>query len=153
MRFLALNGDFFVFSDRILFLHHMPPALSLHPELAPAFNAWTIYGLGSENENLPRIIVLKSIGEDPEASKSVWGVGYLPSEFQGVQCRTRGEPVLFLSHPQGISSGLRRKTLHALADINQQTASQIGGPETLLRTTQYELAFLMQTSASEAFGS
>ncbi len=135
--------------------NHGPAQLMMHSGSAnagaPSFGAWTTYGLGSENDNLPGFIVLNSGGKNPDAGKSVWGAGYLPSVFQGVQCRTRGEPVLFLSNPKGISSQLRRKTLDALAEINHQTASEIGDPETLSRIAQYELAFRMQTSAAEVF--
>ena len=135
--------------------NHGPAQLMMNSGTANAggasFGAWTTYGLGSENENLPGFIVLNSGGKNPDAGKSVWGAGYLPSVFQGVQCRSKGEPVLFLSNPQGISSSLRRKTLDALADINQQTAAEIGDPETVSRIAQYELAFRMQTSAAEVF--
>jgi hypothetical protein len=135
--------------------NHGPAQLMMHSGTANAgaasFGAWTTYGLGSENENLPGFIVLTSGGKNPDAGKSVWGAGYLPSVFQGVQCRSQGEPVLFLSNPQGISRSLRRKTLDALAEINQKTAQEIGDAETVSRIAQYELAFRMQTSAADAF--
>jgi uncharacterized protein (DUF1501 family) len=135
--------------------NHGPAQLLLHtgsptPGSASA-GSWATYGLGSENQDLPGFIVLTSGGKNPDAGKSVWGSGFLPSVYQGVQCRSKGEPVLFLSNPEGVSSALRRQTLDALADINQQTAAEIGDPETLTRIAQFEMAFRMQTSASDAF--
>ena len=135
--------------------NHGPAQLLLHtgtqnPGWASA-GAWTTYGLGSENQNLPGFIVLTSGGKNPDAGKSVWGSGFLPSVYQGVQCRSQGDPVLFLSNPEGITRGLRRRTLDALNEINQKTAKEVGDPETLTRIAQYELAFRMQVDASDAF--
>jgi len=135
--------------------NHGPAQLLLHtgtqnPGWASA-GAWATYGLGSENQNLPGFIVLTSGGKNPDAGKSVWGSGFLPSVYQGVQCRSQGDPVLFLSNPQGITRNLRRRTLDALSEINRKTAQQTGDPETLTRIAQYELAFRMQVDASEAF--
>jgi hypothetical protein len=118
---------------------------------AASFGAWSTYGLGSENDNLPGFIVLTSGGKNPDAGKSVWGSGFLPSVYQGVQCRSQGDPVLFLGNPDGISTALRRRTLDALNDINQRVATEIGDPETLTRIAQYEMAFRMQIHASDAF--
>lgn len=135
--------------------NHGPAQLLMHtgtqnPGWASA-GAWATYGLGSENQNLPGFIVLTSGGKNPDAGKSVWGSGFLPSVYQGVQCRSQGDPVLFLSNPDGITRGLRRRTLDALNEINQKTAKEVGDPETLTRIAQYELAFRMQVSASDAF--
>ena len=76
---------------------------------APALGAWATYGLGSENQNLPGFIVLTSGGKNPDAGKSVWGAGYLPSVYQGVQCRSQGDPVLYLGDPPGIARLARVK--------------------------------------------
>ena len=135
--------------------NHGPAQLVMHtgsqnPGSASA-GAWATYGLGSENQDLPGFIVLTSGGKNPDAGKSVWGSGFLPSVYQGVQCRSHGDPVLFLSNPEGVSTAQRRNTLNALAEINQLTARQIGDPETLTRIAQFELAFRMQTSATDAF--
>ncbi|MCC6231362.1 MAG: DUF1501 domain-containing protein [Verrucomicrobiales bacterium] len=135
--------------------NHGPAQLLMHtgtqnPGAASA-GAWATYGLGSENQNLPGFIVLTSGGKNPDAGKSIWGSGFLPSVFQGVQCRSQGDPVLFLSNPAGITRGLRRRTLDALAEINEKTARDVGDPETLTRIAQYELAFRMQVDASDAF--
>ncbi len=135
--------------------NHGPAQLLMHtgtqnPGWAST-GAWATYGLGSENQNLPGFIVLTSGGKNPDAGKSVWGSGFLPSVYQGVQCRSQGDPVLFLSNPDGITRGLRRRTLDALNEINQKTAKEVGDPETLTRIAQYELAFRMQVDASDAF--
>ena len=135
--------------------NHAPAQLLLHtgyPNLGyPSIGAWATYGLGTENENLPGYIVLVSGGRTPSAGKSVWGAGYLPSVHQGVQCRSQGDPVLYLSNPKGISRALRRHSLDAISKINQETYDEVGDPETLTRISQYEMAFRMQTSATEAF--
>ncbi len=110
-----------------------------------------MYGLGSENENLPGFIVLVSGGKTPSAGKSVWGSGFLPSVYQGVQCRSQGDPVLYLSNPKSVSRDQRRRALDALERINQETFEETGDPEVLTRIAQYEMAFRMQTHAAEAF--
>jgi uncharacterized protein (DUF1501 family) len=94
---------------------------------------------------------MTSGGVNPDAGKSVWGSGFLPSVYQGVQCRSQGEPVLFLQNPDGVSQSLRRRTLDALSDINAQIAQEIGDPETVTRIAQYEMAYRMQIHASDAF--
>lgn len=133
--------------------NHAPAQLLLHtgqPQLGnPAMGAWVTYGLGSENENLPGFVVLASGGKTPSAGKSVWGSGFLPTVYQGVQCRTTGDPVLYLSNPAGVSDRLRRTSLDAMRDLNQLQLQQVGDPETLTRIAQYELAYRMQTSVPE----
>ena len=150
-------------ADRLCFIksmvtdqfNHGPAQLLMHtgsqnPGL-PAAGAWVTYGLGSPNQNLPGFIVLTSGGKLPDAGKTVWGSGYLPSVFQGVQCRSEGDPVLFLTNPAGVSRDLRRSMLDAIEAINRDTAAEFGDPETVTRVAQYELAFRMQTEAAEAF--
>ncbi|QEG00398.1 hypothetical protein Mal15_44680 [Stieleria maiorica] len=135
--------------------NHGPAQLLLHTgnqNLGSAsFGAWTMYGLGSESENLPGFIVLVSGGKTPSAGKSVWGSGFLPSVYQGVQCRSKGDPVLYLSNPESVSMQQRRRALDAINRINQQTFEETGDPEVLTRISQYEMAFRMQTHAAEAF--
>ncbi len=115
----------------------------------PSMGSWVTYGLGSENENLPGFVVLISSGVQPSAGQSAWGSGFLPSVFQGVQCRSKGDPVLYVSDPAGMNREMRRKTLDALRDLNQEQAQEMGNPETATRIAQYELAFRMQTSVPE----
>lgn len=117
----------------------------------PSIGAWATYGLGSENQNLPGFIVLTSGGKNPDAGKSVWGAGYLPSVYQGVQCRSEGEPVLYLRNPEGITRSIRRHSLDTLDRLNQKIAREVGDAETVTRIAQYEMAFRMQTHATDAF--
>ncbi|MEM1070871.1 MAG: DUF1501 domain-containing protein, partial [Planctomycetota bacterium] len=145
----------FVLSMHTTQFNHAPAQLLLHTGNQilghASFGAWTMYGLGSENENLPGFIVLVSGGKTPSAGKSVWGSGYLPSVYQGVQCRSKGDPVLYLSNPEGITREQRRRSLDALQRLNERTFEETGDSEVLTRISQYEMAFRMQTHATEAF--
>lgn len=114
----------------------------------PSMGAWVTYGLGSENRNLPGFIVLASTNLIP-AGKPLWGAGFLPSIYQGVECRSDGDPVLFLNNPNGVSRSERRRMLDALDEVNRRAHARIGNPETLTRISQYEMAFRMQVEASE----
>jgi hypothetical protein len=134
--------------------NHAPAQLLLYtgsPRLGrPSMGAWVTYGLGSENENLPGFIVLVSGGKTPDAGKSVWGSGFLPTVYQGVQCRSEDEPVLYVSDPDGVSRDLRRRSIEVINEINRQTYEEFGDPETLTRIQQYEMAFRMQASVPDA---
>jgi len=133
--------------------NHAPAQMMLYtgsPRMGrPSLGAWTTYGLGSENANLPGFVVLISSGTNPSAGKSAWGSGFLPSVFQGVQCRSKGDPVLYLSNPEGMSRDVRKLSMDAIADLNKLQHDDFGDPETLTRTAQYELAFRMQIEAPE----
>ncbi|MDR3635253.1 MAG: DUF1501 domain-containing protein [Isosphaeraceae bacterium] len=133
--------------------NHAPAQLYLHtgtPQFGGAsIGAWATYGLGSENQDLPGFVVLTSGGKTPDAGKSVWGSGFLPSVYQGVQCRSPGDPVLFLSNPNGMDRTGRRETLDTLKTLNEWQARAIGDPETVTRIAQYELAYRMQIAAPE----
>ncbi|MCA1684872.1 MAG: DUF1501 domain-containing protein, partial [Planctomycetia bacterium] len=115
----------------------------------PSMGAWATYGLGTENENLPGYVVLISSGVQPNGGKSSFGSGFIPSVYQGVQCRSQGDPVLYASDPAGMDRALRRESLDALRDLNAIQARELGHPETLTRIAQYELAYRMQTSVPE----
>ncbi len=115
----------------------------------PSFGSWVTYGLGSENENLPAYVVLISSGVQPNGGKATFGSGFLPSIYQGVQCRSQGDPVLFVSNPPGMSRELRRESLDVLGKLNESQANEQGHRETQTRISQYELAFRMQTSVPE----
>jgi hypothetical protein len=134
--------------------NHAPAQLLLHTGNQnfgyASAGAWVTYGLGSENQNLPGFIVLLSGGTFPDAGKSVWGSGFLPGVYQGVQCRSKGDPVLFLSNPEGMDATLRRRVVETVNEINRQTYEQIGDPETVTRISQYEMASRMQMAASDA---
>ena len=130
--------------------NHAPAELLLHtgsPRFGSAsMGSWVTYGLGSENQDLPGFVVLVSGDSDPSAGKSVWGSGFLPSVFQGVQCRTAGEPILYVSDPPGMTRDVRRRSLDALGKLNRLELAEFGDPETLTRISQYELAYRMQIS-------
>jgi len=134
--------------------NHAPAQLMLFsgsPRLGrPSMGSWVTYGLGSENDNLPGYIVLVSGGKTPSAGKSVWGSGFLPTVYQGVQCRSEGDPVLYLSDPKGVDRNLRGKTIEAISRINEQEYREAQDPEILTRIQQYEMAFRMQVSVPEA---
>ncbi|MBT5926642.1 MAG: DUF1501 domain-containing protein [Verrucomicrobia bacterium] len=115
----------------------------------PSIGSWVTYGLGTENQNLPGFVVLISSGVQPNGGRNSYGSGFLPSVYQGVQCRSKGDPVLFASDPAGLPRALRRKSLDVLNELNALQADEFGHPETLTRMAQYELAFRMQTSVPE----
>ena len=133
--------------------NHAPAQLLLHtgsPRLGrPSMGSWLTYGLGSESDDLPGFVVLVSGGKTPSAGKSIWGSGFLPSIYQGVQCRSKGDPVLYLSDPEGMDRSLRGKTIEAINTINQKEYESVGDPEILTRISQYEMAYKMQVSVPE----
>jgi hypothetical protein len=109
-----------------------------------AMGSWITYGLGSENDDLPGFVVLISGGTDPTGGKALWSTGFLPTVYQGVQCRTVGDPILYVSDPKGMDRSARRRSLDALRALNEYEFKEVGDPETLTRISQYELAFRMQ---------
>ncbi len=117
----------------------------------PSFGAWLSYGLGSENENLPKFVALTSwsLGGGQPLYERLWGSGFLPTRHQGVRFRGVGDPVLFLSNPPGIDPTLRRQLLDDIARLNRLKLDEFGDPEIETRMSQYELAFRMQTSVPE----
>jgi len=134
--------------------NHAPAQLFLYtgsPRLGrPSMGSWITWGLGSLNENLPAFIVLVSGNKTPDGGKSLWGSGFLPSVHQGVQCRSAGEPVLYVQDPSGMDRPGRRRMLDALGDLNRAGAALHADPETLSRIEHFELAFRMQISVPEA---
>ena len=133
--------------------NHAPAQLMMHTGSAqlgrPSLGSWVTYGLGSENQNLPGFVVLTSGGFKPDAGKQVWGNGFLPSVYQGVHCRSEGEPILFLNNPDGTSRNLRKMTIDAINQVNQETYTEFGDPETLARISQYEMAYRMQIAVPD----
>jgi hypothetical protein len=115
----------------------------------PSMGSWVTYGLGSENQNLPGFVVLTSGGRNPDAGKSVWGSGFLPSVYQGVQCRSEGDPVLFIKDPHGMDRDLRRASIDAINKVNEEEYKEYKDPEILSRISQYEMAYKMQIAAPE----
>ena len=133
--------------------NHSPAQLLLHTGTSrlgsPSIGSWVTYGLGSESQDLPGFVVLSSGGKTPSAGKSLWGSGFLPTVYQGVQCRTSGDPVLYLSNPKGMSRALRRRTLDTLRDLNELQFERLQDDETQTRIAQYELAYRMQIAVPE----
>lgn len=133
--------------------NHAPAQLMMHtgsPRLGrPSMGSWVTYGLGSENSDLPGFVVLNSGGSNPDAGKMVWGNGFLPSVYQGVQCRSKGDPVLYLNNPDGIHRNQRKASIHAINEVNRLAYEEFQDAETLSRIAQYEMAFRMQMSVPE----
>ncbi|MBK9167519.1 MAG: DUF1501 domain-containing protein [Bryobacterales bacterium] len=119
----------------------------------PSLGSWVSYGLGTENENLPAFVVFVSqtsgLNIDQPLFSRLWGAGFLPSNYQGVQFRSGGDPVLYLSDPPGISRDGRRRMLDSLESLNRMRHDAFGDPEIETRIGQYEMAFRMQTSVPE----
>lgn len=115
----------------------------------PSIGSWVTYGLGTENQNLPGFVVLISSGVQPNGGKNSFGSGFLPSVYQGVQCRSKGDPVLYASDPAGIDRDVRRMSLDTLRELNEAQFRELGHPETQTRIAQYELAYRMQLSVPE----
>ena len=111
--------------------------------------SWVTYGLGSENSNLPGFVVLTSGGRNPDAGKSIWGSGFLPSVYQGVQCRSEGDPVLFLEDPNGFDRDMRKASIEAINNVNELSYNEYKDPEILARISQYEMAFKMQIAVPD----
>jgi len=133
--------------------NHAPAQLLMHcgtPRLGrPSLGSWVTYGLGSENSNLPGFVVLTSGGRNPDAGKSVWGSGFLPSVYQGVQCRSVGDPVLFLKDPEGFDRDMRKASIEAINHVNELSYQEYQDPEIMARISQYEMAFKMQITVPE----
>lgn len=133
--------------------NHAPAELFLYTGSArnggAAMGSWLTWGLGSESDNLPGFVVLISGGTDPTGGKALWSTGFLPSVYQGVQCRSAGEPILYVNDPKGMSRDVRRRSLDALRQLNEIELQQFGDPETLTRINQYELAYRMQIAVPE----
>ncbi len=114
----------------------------------PCFGAWTLYGLGTESQNLPGFVVMNS-ANGLSGGASLYGSGFLPTIYQGVPFRKTGDPVLFLSNPAGVSEKMQRRTLDLIKDLNERHLNVVGDPEVATRINSFEMAYRMQTSAPE----
>jgi hypothetical protein len=114
----------------------------------PSLGAWTLYGLGTESENLPGYVVLSS-GNGTSGGASNWGCGFLPTIYAGIPFRSSGDPVLYLSNPKGFDDDTQRASLDALKRLNELSLANHHDPETLARIQSYEMAYRMQSSAPE----
>ena len=144
----SLNSEAINHDPAITFLQtgHQQPG-------RPSFGSWLSYGLGTENKDLPSFVVLISRGSavspaDPLYAR-LWGSGFLPSNHQGVSFRSSGDPVLYLSNPDGVSGDDRKRMLQSLGRLNQMQHAEALDPEINTRIAQYEMAYRMQTSVPE----
>lgn len=120
----------------------------------PSMGAWLSYGLGTLNKDLPDYVVMPSAHWSGKVNvqalySRLWGSGFLPSKHQGTSFQTAGDPVLFLSNPQGVDASVRRRMLDSLGDLNRKHFAEIGDPEIQTTIAQQEMAFRMQTSVPE----
>ncbi|MBM3822529.1 MAG: DUF1501 domain-containing protein [Verrucomicrobia bacterium] len=114
----------------------------------PSFGSWTLYGLGSEGENLPGYVVLTS-AKGTSGGASNYGCGFLPTLYSGIPLRPTGDPLLYLSNPRGFDLETQRASLDTLRELNQASLNVNGDPETAARIQNYEMAYQLQTSAPE----
>jgi len=115
----------------------------------PSMGAWVLYGLGSETQDLPAFVVFSSGAKGPSGGNSCWGSGFLPTVYQGVQFRSGGDPVLYLSNASGVDNELQRDTLDAVKQLNEMHLEKSGDPEIATRISSFEMAFRMQSVAPD----
>jgi hypothetical protein len=115
----------------------------------PSIGSWLTYGIGSESHDLPGFVVLLSGENAPDGGKSCWGSGFLPTVYQGVEFRSKGDPVLFVSNPKGVDAAARRGTIDLVSDMNGLHGADVGDPEIDTRIAAYEMAYRMQSSVPE----
>jgi hypothetical protein len=115
----------------------------------PSMGSWVLYGLGSEAKDLPAFVVFSSGKKGPSGGNSCWGSGFLPTVYQGVEFRSNGDPVLYLSNPKGVDQELQRDTLDSINRLNKMRLDVTGDPEIATRINSFEMAFRMQASAPE----
>lgn len=133
--------------------NHAPAQLFMNTGIQipgrPSMGSWMTYGLGTENRDLPGFVVLISGENNPDGGKSCWSSGFLPAQYQGVELRSQGDPVLYVSNPDGMNAEIRRDSLDVLKELNRSALQSKGDPEIASRIEQYELAYRMQTSVPE----
>ncbi|MFO0881048.1 MAG: DUF1501 domain-containing protein [Gemmataceae bacterium] len=119
----------------------------------PSLGSWLSYGLGSMNQDLPAFVVMTPTWTGRKEAQAIynrlWGSGFLPSKHQGVAFRSQGDPVLYLTNPDGVTPAIRRRMLDSLARLNQEKFAEVADPEIQARIAQYEMAFRMQTSVPD----
>ncbi|MDG2213552.1 MAG: DUF1501 domain-containing protein, partial [Verrucomicrobiota bacterium] len=132
--------------------NHAPAQLFQHTGFGqfgrPGIGSWVSYGLGTENRDLPGYVVMIT-GNVAGAGNSLWSSGFLPTVHQGIEFRSQGDPVLFLSNPKGIKKPDRREIVDGVNFLNQKSLADVGDPEIATRIAQYELAYRMQSSVPE----
>ncbi len=115
----------------------------------PSMGSWTTYGLGSESSDLPGFVVLVSGKIDPGAGSSCWSSGFLPTTYQGIEFRTKGEPVPCVSNPEGVDAAARGRSVELISELNRRHLEETGDPEIATRIAAYEMGYRMQSSVPE----
>jgi len=133
--------------------NHAPAQIFMHTGSQqfgrPSIGSWTLYGLGSESQDLPGFVVFSSGSKGPSGGASNWGSGFLPTVYNGVTFRSQGDPILYLSNPKGVDAKIQRDTLDTLRTLNEQHLGVMGDPEIATRINSFEMAYRMQTSAPD----
>lgn len=133
--------------------NHAPGQIFMHTGSQqfgrPSLGAWTLYGLGSETQELPGFVVFSSGSKGPSGGASNWGSGFLPTVYNGVLFRSQGDPILYLSNPKGIDEQIQKDSFGAIRKLNQRHLDVVGDPEIATRINSYEMAGRMQSSAPE----
>jgi hypothetical protein len=133
--------------------NHAPAQIMMnsgHPLIGrPSMGSWLTYGIGSENANLPGFVVLVSGESNPDGGKACWASGFLPTEYQGVELRSQGDPVLYLSNPEGVTAEARRRSLDTPTELPRAKLRDAGDPEIATRIKAFEMAYRMQASVPE----
>jgi hypothetical protein len=142
----------FIYSMHTDQFNHVPAELLLFtgsPRLGrPSMGAWVTFGLGSECEDLPAFVLMSS-GRATRCGAACHGSGFLPTVYQGVQFRSGGDPVLSLSNPDGMDSSIRRASLDAVKELNEERLETVGDPEISTRIASFEMAYRMQSSVPD----
>jgi uncharacterized protein (DUF1501 family) len=132
--------------------NHAPAQIFLNTGFAqpgrPCLGAWTIYGLGSESQNLPAFVVM-STGAGISGGSANWSSGFMPSLYSGVRFRNQGDPILNVSSPKGVDAKLQRESLDLIEEMNRSHLGIVGDPEIETRIASYEMAYKLQSSAPE----
>ncbi len=149
--------------DEIAFLHSCTADSPIHGSAllmmnsgrilsgSPCLGSWLTYGLGSENENLPGFVVMLDHSGGPISGAKNWSSGFMPASYQATVMRSKGEPILDLAPPEGLSLNAQRRLLDTLREYNEEHAStRKGSSDLAARIASYELAFKMQQHAPEA---
>ncbi len=133
--------------------NHAPAQIFMHTGAQqfgrPSVGAWTLYGLGSESQDLPGFVVFSSGAKGPSGGASNWGSGFLPTVYNGVLFRSQGDPILYLSNPKGVDDTIQKDTLDSIKRLNQKHFEVMGDPEITTRINSFEMAYRMQTSAPD----
>jgi len=133
--------------------NHAPAQIMMHTGSPlfgrPSVGAWTLYGLGAESRNLPGFVVFSSGSKGPSGGASNWGSGFLPTVYSGVMFRSQGDPILYLSNPNGVDDHIQHDTLDAVRRLDQMHLEEARDPEISTRISSYEMACRMQTSGPE----